>query len=79
MTDKKPAGLLQPIEPFFWGQRFVAQDEIVASDDPVVKGREHLFKAVEVEQATAAPGEKRSVAIPKKKPAAKKPAGKGKK
>jgi hypothetical protein len=39
-------------------------------DDPRVKGREHLFEETElVEQATAAPGEKRSV----KKPAAKKP------
>ncbi len=64
--DKKPVVLLQPIEPFFWGQRFVAKDEIVSSDDPVVKGREHLFKPIEVEQATAAPGEKRNVAIPKK-------------
>ena len=77
MTDKKPVELLQPIEPFFWGQRFVAQHEIVSSDDPVVKGREHLFKVIEVEQATAAPGEKRSVAIPKA--AAKKTVKKGKK
>ena len=60
MTDKKPAGLLQPIEPFFWGQRFVAQDEIVTVDDPVVKGRVHLFKADEVATATAAPGSARS-------------------
>ena len=61
-----PEKLLQPIEPFFWGQRFVAQDEIISSDDPVVKGREHLFKAIEVEQATAAPGETRNVTVPKK-------------
>ncbi len=64
--------LLQPIESFFWGQRFVAQDEIISSDDPVVKGREHLFKTVEVEQATAAPGETRNVTIPAKKKAASK-------
>lgn len=50
---------------------------LVDSGDPVVKGREHLFESVEVaasresraplggvvESATAAPGEKRSVAV----------------
>jgi hypothetical protein len=37
----------------------------VRSDHPLVKGREHLFEAaesrVDVEQATAAPGEKRGI------------------
>lgn len=43
---------------------------VVCVDDPVVRGREHLFRPVDVthhcgegpvEQATAAPGEKRSL------------------
>ncbi len=43
--------------------RVVKGGQLVAADDPVVKGREHLFAPVEdvVEQATAAPGELRAV------------------
>jgi hypothetical protein len=51
--------------------RVVPAGALVDSNDPVVKGREHLFEPVDafmerrtadVEQATAAPGEKRSIA-----------------
>jgi hypothetical protein len=49
--------------------RVLTAGQLVDSTDPVVKGREHLFEAIEAymvrsspEQATAAPGEKRSVA-----------------
>lgn len=90
---KKPEVLLKAIESFFWGQRFVSLEDVISSYDPVVKGREHLFRPLDVvEQATAGPGEKRTVAIPtEEKPAekpakpapkestSKKPAGKGKK
>lgn len=49
--------------------RVVSGGELVDSADPVVKGREENFEPVEafmarragVEQATAAPGEKRTV------------------
>lgn len=43
------------------GRRFVGSRP-VWSDDPIVKGREHLFVPAEdsVEAATAAPGEKRN-------------------
>lgn len=45
--------------------RVVAVGEVVADDDPVMVGREHLFDAAPsdaggVEQATAAPGERRA-------------------
>ena len=67
------AKVLTATEPFFWGQRFVAKGEAVSSDDPVAQGREHLFTVFGVEAATASPGEKRNVTIPrKKKPAARK-------
>lgn len=59
---------------------------LVDASDPIIKGREHLFEDVEthvadkaarqaprVEQATAGPGEKRSLAPP---PAAKRTAAK---
>lgn len=44
------------------GGRTVQRGDVVADDDPVVKGREHLFTApwAQVEQATAAPGERRA-------------------
>lgn len=52
--------------------RVVTAGSLVDADDPVVKGREHLFEPVEtfmarragVEQATAAPGEVRTVKRP---------------
>ena len=42
--------------------RVVKGGEMVPADDPIVKGREHLFDPLEevVEQATAAPGELRA-------------------
>lgn len=51
--------------------------QLLDEADPVVKGREHLFEDVEthvegrrepVEQATAAPGEKRAVGRPQRAP-----------
>lgn len=60
--------ILQARETFFVGRRTITVREIVSSSDPIVKGREHLFNRLEepvVEQATSAPGEKRS--IPKRK------------
>jgi hypothetical protein len=44
--------------------RVVSVGEVVADDDPVMVGREHLFNFApndvgDVEQATAAPGERR--------------------
>lgn len=45
--------------------RQIQEGEMVESDDPIVKGREAYFIQVRigdvVEQATAAPGEKRAV------------------
>ena len=62
---------------FFFNGRLYPVGFDVASDDPVVAGREHLFvavdRAVPVEAASAVPGEKRSVA---KKTVAKKAAAK---
>lgn len=48
-------------------KRRVSRGDVLASNDPVVKGRKNLFEPI-VEQATAAPGEQRGV----KKTAAKK-------
>lgn len=39
-------------------RRAVSRGDLVASNDPVVKGREQMFEPV-VEDATAAPGAKR--------------------
>lgn len=64
-------------------QRVVPAGTLLDSSDPIVKGRENLFEPVDtfmarqspdVEQATAAPGEKRSVGRPAKKTAARKAA-----
>lgn len=63
---------------FFEGEQVaLAAGDLVDPDHPIVKGREELFTPWDgprfsVEQATAAPGEKRGE--PAKKPAAKKPA-----
>lgn len=65
--------------------RMVTVGQLVEASDPVIKGREHLFEDVEthvsdralkVEQATADPGERRSVLPPRKQSAAKKAAAK---
>lgn len=62
--------------------RMVTAGQLVEASDPVIKGREHLFedaetyvseRAPKVEQATAEPGEKRSVGRPAAKKAAAKP------
>ncbi|RBO82073.1 hypothetical protein [Nocardia puris] len=54
--------------------RIVRPGDLVEDSDPGVKGREHLYEPVEVaaarssavvEQATAAPGEKRAVSTRK--------------
>lgn len=41
----------------------VHRGQLFDSSDPIVRGREQLFEAVDdlVEQATAAPGERRSI------------------
>lgn len=46
--------------------RSINEGDVLNASDPAVKGREHLFQPLEdyldaVEQATAAPGEKRAV------------------
>ncbi|MGW0821830.1 hypothetical protein [Streptomyces sp. NPDC002845] len=69
--------------------RVMRAGALVNDDDPVLKGREHLFEDVEtyvqdrtrVEEATAEPGARRSLTrtvkrTPKGKPAAKTSAGK---
>ena len=70
-----PASLLRARASFWWGQRIINQGDIVASNDPVVKGREQLFETVAaaakapvtlsaempIERATAGPGEKRGL------------------
>lgn len=49
------------------GRRHVNEGDLVDSSDPIVSGREHLFVSADratsapVEQATAAPGERRNV------------------
>lgn len=47
--------------------RLVSEGDLLPVDDPVMKGRAHLFVDLEegVEQATASPGEKRSVRRPR--------------
>lgn len=61
--------LLRARATFWWGQRVINAGDIVSSTDPVAKGRAHLFDPIEtaatVEQATAAPGERRTVHRPK--------------
>lgn len=55
---------------FFWGQRVVNAGEIVSSDDPVAKHAPELFEPIVapvVEQATAAPGERRNLTRPTRK------------
>lgn len=56
------------------GQRVIREGDLVDSSDPVVKGREALFVssdiATSVEQATSAPGEKRTLRRTKAEPVA---------
>lgn len=62
--------------------RVMAVGTLVSEDDPILKGREHLFEDAEVhvqerarvEQATAEPGRRRSLTRPVGKRTAAKPA-----
>ena len=57
--------MLRARETFFTGDhRKVTKGDIVDAKDPIVKGKERLFESLGVEQATAAPGELRT--LPKK-------------
>lgn len=59
--------LLRARTHFAVGHRHVRPNDLVDSTDPIVSGREHLFGPVEatnVEAATAAPGERRTVTRP---------------
>jgi hypothetical protein len=60
---------------FFAGGRLVAAGELVDERDPIVTGREALFDRDDtvavVEQATAAPGQKRTTKRPVKRTTAK--------
>lgn len=49
--------------------RVLRAGDLVDEKDPVVKGREVMFESVEatVERATSAPGERRSLSIPKRR------------
>lgn len=61
--------MLRATQTFFAGRRKFSRGQLVSPTDPDVKGREHLFEdtaSAGVEQATAAPGELRRVAVPKK-------------
>lgn len=64
---KKDARALCARQSFHVGRRFIPRGTVVRSDDPVIEGREHLFQDVNeelgIEQATAAPGERRNVSI----------------
>ncbi len=61
--------MLRAKETFFTTSNLVVvRGDLVDDNDPIVKGREHLFESIEsavkpssVEQATAAPGKRRSV------------------
>lgn len=71
--------MLRATDSFFVGTRLVAKGDIVDPSDPIVAGRVELFETITptravVEQATAAPGEKRSVRKAPAKKAAAKPA-----
>lgn len=52
---------------FWWGQRVINEGDLVDDRDPVIRAAPALFSLPVVEQATAAPGERRSVRIPRKK------------
>ena len=68
---------------FAVGSRIVRQGDLVDAKDPIVKGREVLFDEPDAamarrvraaggtERATAAPGERRDVTVPKKAAATK--------
>jgi len=64
--------LYKPLKAFWFQQRRYSTDKVYPADDYQVVTNPHLFVDVDevVEQATAAPGQKRT--RPRKKPAAKK-------
>lgn len=67
MARRKKADRLTVAKTFVTNGRVYHRGSTVAGNDKVVQGREHLFNGVDkVEQATAAPGEKRSVTVPEK-------------
>ncbi|MCA9712895.1 MAG: hypothetical protein KDK70_44130 [Myxococcales bacterium] len=68
---------VRALDTFHAHGRTIGYGEVLDASDPIVKGREALFASDDsiVEQATAAPGEKRSI-LAKKAPAKKKAAAK---
>ena len=62
VAKKKPEKFVIALAGFLSPGRQVHKGDLFAADDPIIKGRESMFKAVEevVEQATAAPGELRA-------------------
>jgi hypothetical protein len=52
------------------GMRTIAVGELLRGNDPLLKTHSHLFESAStgVEQATAAPGERRSVTLPEGRP-----------
>lgn len=67
MPPAKPKFLRAKTGFILSGHRVVKGGEVVAADDPVVRGREALFEPLDgvVEQATRNPGEMR--VLPRKK------------
>lgn len=72
--------MLKVINSFSVGKRTLRRGQVVADDDPAVAGRKHLFVDLKdedaraqarVEQATAAPGERRNVFLEAKEAVAK--------
>ena len=63
--------VLRAKETFFVGNAKLTKGQLVNDDDPIVKGKEHLFESTEevaipmVEQATANPGQRRAVRRPR--------------
>jgi hypothetical protein len=58
--------VLRVRETFFYGNQKLSRGQLVRDDDPIARGKMHLFEPVPddlpvVEQATAAPGEIRTV------------------
>lgn len=49
----KEQRMLQAVQSFSVGRRHVAKGQLVAADDPIVKGRESLFRSVESATAPA--------------------------
>ena len=63
---------LRARETFFVGNAKVTKGQLVNDNDPILKGKAHLFEPIDgdiavpmVEQATAAPGERRRVRVPR--------------